>query len=98
MRPSSLLLGARKLAAITSKRGNKNFYKGRGAPAAGSHTARGGYKIDPARVASYVFVAPDLTGFKLKAYVAANTPKVAKTIAMGATPTTTETTPTVASS
>ena len=63
MQPSRLLLGARKLVAITSKRGNKNFYKGRGAPSTGVHTAKGGYKIDLARVASYTFIAPDLTNF-----------------------------------
>jgi len=62
-------MGARKLSAITSKRGNKNFYKGRGAPPAGEHTDRGGYRLDQARLASYTFIAPDLTGFKLLPYV-----------------------------
>ena len=67
MQPSRLLHGARKLVAITSKRGNKNFYKGRGAPPTGEHTDRGGYRVDPQRVASYTFIAPDLTGFKVRA-------------------------------
>jgi hypothetical protein len=57
------LFGAKKLVAITSKRGNKNFYKGRGAPAAGHRTKWGGYHIDAARVATITFAAPDLTGF-----------------------------------
>jgi hypothetical protein len=66
MHLTRLLLGAKKLPAITSKRGNKNFYKGRGAPAAGEHTRTGGYKVDRARVATITFVAPDLTGFQVR--------------------------------
>lgn len=38
---SRVLLGATKLSAITSKRGNKNFYKGRGAKSTGYRTKRG---------------------------------------------------------
>jgi hypothetical protein len=40
---SRILMGAKKLPYITSKRGNKNFYKGRGAPALGRHTKDGMY-------------------------------------------------------
>ena len=65
MQFSRFLLGAKKLPAITSKRGNKNFYKGRGAPSTGSHTAAGGYTQDPSKIATITFVAPDLTGFKV---------------------------------
>ena len=38
---SRALLGAKKLSAITSKRGNKNFYKGRGAKSLGYRTPHG---------------------------------------------------------
>ena len=38
---SRILLGAKKLPAITSKRGNKNFYKGRGAKSTGYRTPHG---------------------------------------------------------
>lgn len=61
-----VLCGAKKLTAITSKRGNKNFYKGRGAPAPGHHTKWGGYHVDAARVATITFAAPDLTGFAVR--------------------------------
>ncbi len=69
MQCARVLLGARKLVAINSKRGNKNFFKGRGAPSTGAHTSRGGYRHDAARLASYTFIAPDLTDFKLLPYV-----------------------------
>ncbi|GAB5369180.1 hypothetical protein AAMO2058_001383500 [Amorphochlora amoebiformis] len=57
--------------AITSKRGNKNFYKGRGAPARkmGFWISGGKFVIDPKKAEIYTFKAPDLSDFKLKPYV-----------------------------
>ena len=46
--PSRVLLGAKKLSAITSKRGNKNFYKGRGAKSIGYRTPHGRATHQPA--------------------------------------------------
>lgn len=78
MQFSRMLRGATKLPALNSKRGNKNFYKGRGAPSTGVHTPRGTYQQDPARIASLVFVAPDLTNTKLRAYVSSKTRQQSK--------------------
>ncbi len=69
MRVSSLLQGAKKLVAITSKRGNKNFYKGRGAPTMGHGNKWGGFEFEKEKIEKHLFIAPDLTGFPLKAYV-----------------------------
>ena len=44
---SRVLLGATKLSSITSKRGNKNFYKGRGAKSIGYRTPRGPHHTTP---------------------------------------------------
>ena len=53
------------LGNFTSKRGNKNFYKGRGGNKYGIPGKRGGFNLR-----SYPnFAMPDLTGFPLKAYV-----------------------------
>eukprot|EP00466_Bigelowiella_natans_P007502 jgi/Bigna1/146471/aug1.115_g21179 len=59
-----------KRIVLTAKRGNKNFYKGYGAPARkmGRWTATG-FKLDPEKVEQYTFEAPDLTDFELKPYV-----------------------------
>ncbi|KAK9823882.1 hypothetical protein WJX72_006162 [[Myrmecia] bisecta] len=54
--------------ALTSKRGPKGFYKGKGAQPTGHHTRKGGYRILKERIPDYV--VPDLTGFKLLPYVA----------------------------
>ena len=80
MQLSRLLRGATKLPALNSKRGNKNFYKGRGAPSTGVHTPRGTYQQDPARIASLVFVAPDLTNTKLRPYVSSKTRQQTKLV------------------
>ncbi|EIE25474.1 hypothetical protein COCSUDRAFT_52881 [Coccomyxa subellipsoidea C-169] len=53
---------------LTSKLGPKNFYKGKGVPSTGHHTRKGTYVILKDRLPDYV--VPDLTGFKLKPYVA----------------------------
>mmetsp|Transcript_46124 Transcript_46124/g.88012 ORF Transcript_46124/g.88012 Transcript_46124/m.88012 type:complete len:98 (-) Transcript_46124:1682-1975(-) len=50
-----------------SKRGNKNFFKGKGVPAIGRHTRKGHYLVVPWKIPEYV--VPDLTGFALKPYI-----------------------------
>mmetsp|Transcript_24282 Transcript_24282/g.34275 ORF Transcript_24282/g.34275 Transcript_24282/m.34275 type:complete len:89 (-) Transcript_24282:53-319(-) len=81
MRPSRILAGAKKLPYITSKRGNKNFYKGRGAPTMGTHGHKENvFYISDDKFAKFTFKAPDLTGFPLKAYVARSTPRVARSL------------------
>lgn len=57
---------------LTSKRGPKDYYKGKGALATGVHTRKGGYKVQKEKAPD--FVVPDLTGFKLKPYVAYEVP------------------------
>ncbi|XP_046852105.1 39S ribosomal protein L41, mitochondrial-like [Xenia sp. Carnegie-2017] len=59
---------------MTGKRGNKNFYKGRGVKPTGFHTKKGHYVIVPKKVPE--FVVPDLTDFELKPYVSYQSPKV----------------------
>lgn len=58
---------------LSSKRGNKNFYKGKGVPSMGRHTRKGGYELLERKLPNYV--VPDLTGFALKPYVSAAPPK-----------------------
>ncbi|KAL2642922.1 hypothetical protein R1flu_010509 [Riccia fluitans] len=62
--------------ALTTKRGPKGFYKGKGCKSTGRHTSKGRYILMAEKLPQ--FVVPDLTGFKLKPYVAHNTPKVPK--------------------
>mmetsp|Transcript_13376 Transcript_13376/g.48705 ORF Transcript_13376/g.48705 Transcript_13376/m.48705 type:complete len:87 (-) Transcript_13376:680-940(-) len=52
---------------LTSKRGNKNYYKGKGAASTGKHTSKGGYRLLASKLP--VFNVPDLTDFPLKPYV-----------------------------
>eukprot|EP00795_Rhopilema_esculentum_P016768 gene16768-8230_t len=59
MQLTRILLGATR-GVMTSKRGNKNFYKGK-------------FVVVPKKVPE--FVVPDLTGFQLKPYVAWKTPR-----------------------
>ncbi|XP_064407460.1 large ribosomal subunit protein mL41-like [Halichondria panicea] len=59
---------------MTSKRGNKNFYKGRGAKGTGRHTRKGGFIINRSRIPE--IVVPNLEGFKLKPYVSLKTPYI----------------------
>lgn len=60
------------LSQLISKRGPRNFYKGKGVAAVGKHLSKGGYKVDLAKLPQ--IVVPDLTGFKLKPYVSTNMP------------------------
>ena len=53
------------LGNFSSKRGNKNFYKGRGGKKYGVSGARGGFVLRSLPN----FPMPDLTGFRLKPYV-----------------------------
>ncbi|KAK3740557.1 hypothetical protein QZH41_016100 [Actinostola sp. cb2023] len=68
-----LLRGATR-GVLTGKKGNKQFYKGRGVRPPGYHTSKGGYKIVQRKVPE--FIVPDLTGFELKPYVSYKAPKV----------------------
>ncbi|XP_062502180.1 large ribosomal subunit protein mL41-like [Corticium candelabrum] len=68
-----LMRGAKR-GNLTSKRGNRLFYKGRGAKSTGFHTKKGSYIVQQHKVPQ--FIVPDLTGFQLKPYVSHKTPKV----------------------
>ncbi|KAK3744583.1 hypothetical protein QZH41_016101, partial [Actinostola sp. cb2023] len=57
-----LLRGATR-GVLTGKKGNKQFYKGRGVRPPGYHTSKGGYKIVQRKVPE--FIVPDLTGFEV---------------------------------
>lgn len=64
---------ATKRLPLTTKRANKNFYKGNGCTSQGRHTSKGRYVLDKKKMLE--LVVPDLTGFKLKPYIAATVPK-----------------------
>ena len=49
---------------MSSKRGNKNHYKGKGASATGHHTRKGGYRLLAWKLPDYV--VPDLAGFEVR--------------------------------
>lgn len=51
--------------SLSSKRGNKNYYKGRGAQHAGMHTSKGKYVVLPARKPNYI--VPDMTHSTVRA-------------------------------
>ncbi|KAG7672633.1 hypothetical protein Ndes2526B_g08839 [Nannochloris sp. 'desiccata'] len=53
---------------LTSKVAPRTYYKGKGCAPTGRHTRKGGYIIEPWRLPEYIL--PDLSGFKLKPYVA----------------------------
>ncbi|XP_068634413.1 uncharacterized protein [Aristolochia californica] len=55
------------LDILTSKRGSKNYYKGKNCKPTGFHTRKGGYVVMDEKLPNYV--VPDLTNFKLKPYV-----------------------------
>ena len=63
----------RKRLPLTTKRARKGFYKGNQCNPEGRHTAKGGYVMDRSKMLE--LVVPDLTGFKLKPYVASSTPR-----------------------
>jgi len=49
---------------LSSKRGNKNHYKGKGANSTGHHTRKGGYRLLAWKLPDYV--VPDLAGFEVR--------------------------------
>jgi hypothetical protein len=49
---------------LSSKRGNKNHYKGKGAASTGHHTRKGGYRLLSWKLPDYV--VPDLAGFEVR--------------------------------
>ncbi|KAF0695782.1 Aste57867_13433 [Aphanomyces stellatus] len=55
------------LRPLTSKRANRRFYKGKGCRNEGVHGKFGSYEMDLTKMLD--LEVPDLTGFKLKAYV-----------------------------
>jgi|TARA_B110000305_G_C19296465_1_gene566883 large subunit ribosomal protein L41 len=59
---------------LTSKKVGKGYYKGMGGTKEGWHTSKGRYVIDPKR--QLEIVVPDLTGFRLKPYIAASVSRV----------------------
>nr|CAG8507825.1 5510_t:CDS:2 [Entrophospora candida] len=61
----TLYRGSRRIP-MTAKRGHE-YYKGNRSGAIGSHTKKGGYRIDIKKVRN--FIVPDLTDFKIKPYV-----------------------------
>lgn len=67
MKLTQVIFGATR-RIMSGKHGNKNFYKGRGVRNAGVPTKWGGYRFIQKKIPQYV--VPDLTGCKLKPYVA----------------------------
>lgn len=55
------------LLVLNSKRGPRNFYKGKGVKNTGISTSKGSFKVLPERLPN--FVVPDLTDVKLKPYI-----------------------------
>ena len=74
MFPTATLLGA-KQRILTSKMGNKNFYKGTRGGKLGRHTPTS-FIIEPHRLRR--FVVPDLTDFNLFPYVSKEVPNDVK--------------------
>ncbi|KAJ3111483.1 hypothetical protein HK100_002668, partial [Physocladia obscura] len=63
---------------LTSKLGNKNFYKGKGSGAMGRWTQRGNYLLEPFRFRQYII--PDLAECKLTPFI---NPNISKSKAHG---------------
>ncbi|XP_074561218.1 uncharacterized protein LOC141830803 [Curcuma longa] len=55
------------LGILSSKRGPRDYYKGKNCKPTGFHTRKGGYVLMDEKMPRYV--VPDLTDFKLKPYV-----------------------------
>ncbi|KAK2659808.1 hypothetical protein Ddye_006341 [Dipteronia dyeriana] len=55
------------LDILSSKRAPRDYYKGKNCKPTGFHTRKGGYVVVQEKLPNYV--VPDLTNFKLKAYV-----------------------------
>ena len=65
---------ARKRMPLTTKRASKGgYYKGKGGTKEGRLTSKGKFIADPLK--KLELIVPDLTGFKLKPYIAASVPK-----------------------
>ncbi|KAL4445315.1 hypothetical protein ABPG77_011140 [Micractinium sp. CCAP 211/92] len=60
---------------LTTKQGPRGYYKGKGAAPTGHHTNKGGYTMREERLPQYI--VPDLTGFKLKPFIATSIAKPA---------------------
>ncbi|KAJ8619376.1 hypothetical protein MRB53_027905 [Persea americana] len=56
------------LDILSSKRGPRDYYKGKNCKPTGFHTRKGGYVVVNEKLPNYVI--PNLTDFKLKPYVA----------------------------
>ena len=54
---------------MTSKRGNRHFYKGRGVPSTGTRTKHGKFVVVSHKLDRLLFDVPDLSAFALKPYV-----------------------------
>jgi len=59
---------AKKRLVLTTKRAHKDFYKGKGATKEGRLTSTGKFVVDPLKRVE--LVVPDLTGCRLKPYIA----------------------------
>ena len=62
-----------KMGPVGPKRGNKNYYKGKGGVNVGTHTSKGGYKLDTTKIP--VIVVPPIETLRnspLKPYVQHN--------------------------
>jgi len=71
-----LLRGPRRrvMGPMSPKRGNKNYYKGKGAKVGGRLTSTAQFRKDYTKMR--FFVIPDLAGFELTPYVSRATPEV----------------------
>ena len=72
-RKSKFTRSVRQTRKLSPKKGNRLYYKGKGGNKGGRHTSKGKYIIDPEKLLT--LRVPDLTDFKLKPYVSAETPK-----------------------
>jgi hypothetical protein len=63
---------------MSPKRGNNQFYKGKGGTSQGRSTTTGKYLMDTTKMK--FIVAPDLTQCPLKPYVSKRTPKLSKEV------------------
>ena len=59
---------------MSSKKGNYNYYKGKGVPREGKLNSRGRFVVDWRKRMNLLY--PSLENFNLKAYVDPQTPKV----------------------
>eukprot|EP00525_Craspedostauros_australis_P007029 CAMPEP_0198115636 /NCGR_PEP_ID=MMETSP1442-20131203/6671_1 /TAXON_ID= /ORGANISM="Craspedostauros australis, Strain CCMP3328" /LENGTH=90 /DNA_ID=CAMNT_0043773177 /DNA_START=285 /DNA_END=557 /DNA_ORIENTATION=+ len=64
---------ATKRMPLNTKRAGKGYYKGKGGTKEGRITSKGKFVVDPLK--RLELVVPDLTGFKLKPYIASTVSK-----------------------